>query len=328
LFAIFSFPTKQIKFLKLTCSHLLHRYFSERYNTFDDPIIPKFLYGSHYSTAAGVVLYFLLRTEPFTSLHIETQDGHFDVPDRLFSSIEQAWSMCYSSLSEVKEITPEFYYSTNFLVNSNKLPLGKTQDNHTINDVELPPWSNNDPNKFISIMRSALESEHVSQYLHHWIDLIFGYKQRGEEAIKSHNVFYYLTYEGAVNLEQIIDPAMRKATELQIAHFGQCPRRLLRTPHPSRGSCIRMPRSLLTSIGSEYIYLLKVKQQSKQEQRQQQGQQHLQPEENQKNDTLTHYHLESVAPGVDSLMKLGFPPSRALDALGKNILLNYFVVVV
>ena len=24
-------------------------------------------------------------------------------------------------------------------------------------------------------------------------------------------------------------------------------------------------------------------------------------------------------------MKLGFPPSRALDALGKNILLNYFV---
>jgi hypothetical protein len=106
--------------------------------------------------------------------------------------------------------------------------LGKTQNGVVVNDVELPPWAKNDPTAFVSIMRTALESEHVSQYLHAWIDLIFGYKQRGPEAIKSHNVFYYLTYEGAVNLEQISDPAMRKATELQIAHFGQCPRRLLR----------------------------------------------------------------------------------------------------
>ena len=102
--------------------------FRERYETFDDPIIPKFLYGSHYSTAAGVVLYFLLRSEPFTSLHVDTQDGHFDVPDRLFSSVPQAWKMCYSSLSEVKELTPEFYYLPDFLRNRNQLPLGKTQE--------------------------------------------------------------------------------------------------------------------------------------------------------------------------------------------------------
>ena len=32
-----------------------------------------------------------------------------------------------------------------------------------------------------------MESEYVSQNIHHWIDLIFGYKQRGEEAEKAHN---------------------------------------------------------------------------------------------------------------------------------------------
>ena len=40
------------------------------------------------------------------------------------------------------------------------------------------------------------ESEHVSSNLHNWIDLIFGYKQRGQAAIDALNVFYYCTYEG------------------------------------------------------------------------------------------------------------------------------------
>lgn len=47
------------------------------------------------------------------------------------------------------------------------------------------------PSDFVNKLRNALESNWVSENLHNWIDLIFGYKQRGEEAEKANNGDYF-----------------------------------------------------------------------------------------------------------------------------------------
>jgi hypothetical protein len=80
----------------------------------------------------------------------------------------------------------------------------------------------------VRTQREALESEYVSQNLHKWIDLIFGYKQRGEESVKADNVFYYLTYEDEADTSSIDEGHARKAVEAQISNFGQTPSQLFR----------------------------------------------------------------------------------------------------
>jgi hypothetical protein len=206
--------------------------FLERYHSFVDNTIPPFMYGSHYSTAAGVVLHYNVRVHPFAGLHRQLQGGHFDVADRLFSSVARTWEMCTSALSEVKELTPEWFSNPGFLRNSNNFNFGRMQDGERVDDVLLPPWCNNSPEKFVEMNRAALESDIVTKMLPDWIDLVFGYKQRGQAAVEANNVFFYLTYYGSVDVAAIEDEALRRATELQIAHFGQCPMQLFSsTPH-------------------------------------------------------------------------------------------------
>ena len=54
-----------------------------------------------------------------------TQGGYFDLPDRLFHNIHDAYQSASTlNMADVKELIPEFYYLPDFLVNSNKFDFG------------------------------------------------------------------------------------------------------------------------------------------------------------------------------------------------------------
>jgi hypothetical protein len=125
-----------------------------------------------------------------------------------------------------------------------------------VDDVVLPPWATS-ADHFISVHRQALESDLVSCQLNQWIDLIFGYKQRGPEAVRSTNVFYYLTYEGAVNLSAIENAAVREGIEQQILNFGQTPVQLMTDPHPPRHSIMTMSPLIFQPCHDDLCMLMK-----------------------------------------------------------------------
>ncbi|XP_072119007.1 neurobeachin a isoform X9 [Mobula birostris] len=234
-------------------------FYAERYETWEDDQVPPYHYNTHYSTATSTLAW-LVRIEPFTTFFLNANEGKFDYPERTFSSVAKSWRNCQRDTSDVKELIPEFYYLPEMFVNSNNYNLGIREDGTVVSDVELPLWAKK-PEDFVRINRMALESEFVSCQLHQWIDLIFGYKQRGPEAVRALNVFHYLTYEGSVNLDSITDSSLReisesyfikdpytflltsefvKAMEVHIQNLGQMPSQLLIEPHPPRSSAMHL----------------------------------------------------------------------------------------
>uniref|UniRef100_A0A8C6YFA3 Neurobeachin n=1 Tax=Naja naja TaxID=35670 RepID=A0A8C6YFA3_NAJNA len=231
-------------------------FYAERYETWENDQTPPYHYNTHYSTST-CTLAWLVRIEPFTTFFLNANDGKFDHPDRTFSSVARSWRNSQRDTSDVKELIPEFYYLPEMFVNSNGYNFGAREDEIIVNDVELPPWAKK-PEDFVRINRMALESEFVSCQLHQWIDLIFGYKQRGPEAVRALNVFHYLTYEGSINLDSITDPVLREAMEAQIQNFGQTPSQLLIEPHPPRSSAMHLsPLMFKDQMQQDVIMVLK-----------------------------------------------------------------------
>ncbi|VDK47032.1 unnamed protein product [Anisakis simplex] len=144
--------------------------FLRRYREWDDPSgeTPPYMYGTHYSSAMIVVSY-LVRLEPFTQQFLKLQGGHFDLADRMFHSVADAWlSASRNNMADVKELIPEFFSLPEMFINSNHFDLGIKQNGITLDDVVLPRWA--------------------------------------KAAVESFNVYHHLFYEGNVDFENIDDP--------------------------------------------------------------------------------------------------------------------------
>ncbi|NXA37739.1 LYST regulator, partial [Eudromia elegans] len=231
-----------------------YKYLEEEYRKGareDDPMPPvqPYHYGSHYSNS-GTVLHFLVRLPPFTKMFLAYQDQSFDIPDRTFHSTNTTWRLSsYESMTDVKELIPEFFYLPDFLVNREGFDFGVRQNGDRVNHVNLPPWARNDPRLFILIHRQALESDHVSQTICHWIDLVFGYKQKGKASVQAINVFHPATYFG-MDVSAVEDPVQRRALETMIKTYGQTPRQLFHAAHVSRaGSRLIIEGELPAAMG-------------------------------------------------------------------------------
>ncbi|EPS37931.1 hypothetical protein H072_8465 [Dactylellina haptotyla CBS 200.50] len=230
------------------------REFQERYRAFQDlgdDKAPPFHYGTHYSSAM-IVCSYLIRLHPFVDSYLLLQGGNFDHADRLFYSMEKAWmSASRDTTTDVRELIPEFFFLPELLVNSNGFNFGNRQANgEAVDDVALPPWAKGDPKIFIAKHREALESPYVSEHLHDWIDLVFGYKQKGDAAIEATNVFHHLSYAGAIDLGSIVDPVERTAAIGIIHNFGQTPHQIFTRGHPQRENSVRNTSRLDGSVES------------------------------------------------------------------------------
>ena len=101
-----------------------------------------------------------------------------------------------------------------------------------MNDVEIPDGM--DASMFLSRQIAALEGPITTTFLSSWIDLIFGVKQQGDEAVLHYNLFYYMTYPNQVDITFVTDAESRKSIITQVGHFGQCPAMVFDAPHPLR----------------------------------------------------------------------------------------------
>lgn len=214
-----------------------------------DPI-ERCMFRSFYSNPA-IVIHFLIRCEPFTSLHIVLQSGRFDYADRLFKSIESSFISSSSGEGDFSEILPEFFTNWHFLVNENHFDFGRLQDGQPVNDVVLPKWARNACH-FVETNRIALESEYVRCHLNEWIDLIFGCHQK---SVEKNNLFHLFNYSDCITNPAVIQDNLISLAQHHALNFGCSPDKLLNESHPVMQVNINLlaPETLVDSSADPYI---------------------------------------------------------------------------
>lgn len=208
-----------------------------------------YIFRNYYSFPF-VVFYYLMRSNPL--FYLRYQGWNFGPPDRMLNSIEACFDLTYvnkAALNDCKELIPEFYSEDmSFLVNIHNLNFGRTQNGENIGNVTLPKWAKS-RNDFAHIMRSALESEIVSNNIHKWFDLIFGVNQKGDEEIG--NLFYKMRYESSIGEIMGKNEEDKRCCLDDVLECGQVPIRIFNAPHPKKRSQFGLREMVLFTQNSK-----------------------------------------------------------------------------
>ena len=204
-----------------------------------------YCFGSHYSNSM-YISHYLARIFPYSLTLIEIQGDGFDVADRLFIRIQNSFYTAISEKCDLREIIPEFFTLPEMFLNINSLDLGKInllqfiKDNKIssenieqeekkeiiqLNEVLLPKWCKKSPYIFVEKYRKIIESPLIN--INPWIDLVFGFTQRGARAQKIGNLFLPYTYDGVVNLrvtkEQLLKDRAENEFMIRLFEMGVNP---------------------------------------------------------------------------------------------------------
>ncbi|OHT12244.1 hypothetical protein TRFO_18051 [Tritrichomonas foetus] len=128
-----------------------------------------YMFGTSPSNSM-LLSYYFVRLQPYTNLHLQIHDGHFDDPERMFKNYSDFFKTLLSN-DEWKECSPEFYCFPEIFFDLNE---------NNIKDLSTKCKNLYD---FVYMNRKALESEYVSIHLCEWIDLIWGVSQRSNNAV-------------------------------------------------------------------------------------------------------------------------------------------------
>ncbi|KAK8892141.1 hypothetical protein M9Y10_029364 [Tritrichomonas musculus] len=193
-----------------------------------------------------LVIWGMVRVEPFTTYQIEFQKKKFLESSRQFYSIKGLWKNMTESII-TNESIPEFFTFPYLYLNENRFDLGvRDVDKVRVDDVILPNWAGN-AYIYISTNRIALEDDVASKGIHKWIDLFFGVKRRFYDDKKLYPDCSYpelfekmkkyfsksddFSIQKNCDVEIMDEEIYRSKTE----EFGTMPAQLFFTEHEERG---------------------------------------------------------------------------------------------
>ena len=213
--------------------------------------------GNHYSTSA-YILFYLMRTNPFTNNMIKFQSNNFDIPERQYCDIKQTISLC-QRMNNNREIIPELFSIPEIFINLNDNDFGQQKEGIRVHNISFEPYAKN-AFEFSYLLKDLMNNdEEINKEINKWFDFIFGVNQTGNYISKNNNYtskekedlkllrkFSSYSYGQYNNIKKLILESKKKNTsdedllskvKTNIAisiNFGQCPYQLLTERHPSK----------------------------------------------------------------------------------------------